>query len=154
MFGAMKSDLSHLEGFSIFWSESSTYISIYAAYALIVCVVVCFIEFNLQKGANVDFYKLGLSSTSLAIVAILLFSASMLISGWYSSYVGGEVLAFLVTLVVTGLSLVWFKVFLIGHYSLPYESAMLASIYISAILIAPYALFFIFNYVLGSAFRI
>lgn len=148
----MNRDVNHLGNLSIFWSESSTYVLIYAAYATVVCAVVCFTEFNLQKGATVGLSGLMVSNASVAILATLLFLASLLISGWYARLLGGEVLAFLFTLIITVLLLCFYKVFLIDLLALHYASPKLAAVYISAILVAPYTLFSVFVYLLGSAF--
>ena len=150
----MNNDLGFTDSFSIFWSESSTYVFIYAAYALVVCGVVFFIELNLQKASPVGLGKLLLSNVAVAFLAVLLFAASMLVSAWYSRFLGGEVLAFCITLAITAVALYFFKAFLVDALSLGYQSPVWASIWVAAILIAPYTLFSVFMFVLGSAWSI
>jgi hypothetical protein len=140
-----------LDTLRLFWDESSTYVFIYAVYALIVCAVVLLIE--TRKGSNTSFYQLGLSNAMLALLAIALFAMSLLASQWLSKYIGGEISSFVITLVVSSLALFFAKAYFIDLYAVNYASSLLPGITVSAILLAPYTLFTLFVFLLASGMR-
>jgi len=145
--------LSNLQKLSIFWDESSIYILVYGIYALLVCGAVLFIEIKLQKGTGGGVTRLAFSNAVMAILAILLFAASMLSTGWYSKYFGGEIGAFVVTPAITSLALYFTKTCLIGRYAMTYDSPWVPALTLSALLVAPFTLASIFIYMLASGMR-
>ncbi|MGD2173086.1 MAG: hypothetical protein PVJ78_12195 [Gammaproteobacteria bacterium] len=145
--------LSNLEKISIFWDESSLYVLVYGAYALLVCGIVLIFEIRLHRGAGEGVAGLAIANAAVAILAILLFTASMLASGWYANYFGGEIGAFFATLAITSLVIYFAKTWLIGHYGLQYATPWLPGVTVSALLIAPYTLVSIFIYLLASGMR-
>jgi hypothetical protein len=142
---------NNLDTLRLFWDESSTYLVIYAVYALIVCAIVLCIE--TQKGSNTSFYRLGLSNAMLALLALALFAMSLFTSQWLSKYLGGEISSFVITLVVSSLALYFAKAYFINLYAVNYASSLIPGITLSAILLAPYALFTLFVFLLASGMR-
>jgi len=138
---------------SVFWDESSIYILAYGVYALLVCSVTLFFEIRLQKGAGGGVTRLALSNAVMAMLAILLFAASMLSTTWYANYFGGEIGAFFAAIVITSLALYFAKTYFIGRYGLNYDSSWIPGVTVSALLVAPYTLFSILVYLLASGMR-
>ena len=145
--------LNNIDKISIFWDESALYIFAYGVYAIIVCAVVFIVESKRQGGAGSGKASLALSSVLFALLATLLFGSSLLAAGWYAGFFGGEIGAFVVTLTITVAALYHAKAYLIARHALHYDSPLLPGIVVTAILIAPYALFSIFIYLLASGMR-
>ena len=149
----MSVELSHFEKLSIFWEESAIYLLVYAAYALLVCAVVLIIEVKLQRSAGTVLSRLVLYNGLLAIVAVVLFTLSLLVSGWYAKLLGGELGAFVVCVTVTLLALYFFRAHAIEQLSLGYRSAGVACGVAAVVLAAPYALGTLFILLLGAGMR-
>ena len=149
----MSVELSHFEKLSIFWEESAIYVLVYAGYALLVCAVIFFIEVKLQKSAGSALSRLVLYNGLLAIVAVVLFTLSLLVSGWYAKLLGGELGAFAVCVTITVLALYFFKTHAIEQLALGYRSAGVASGVAAVVLVVPYALGTLFILLLGAGMR-
>jgi len=145
--------LNHLEKIFIFWNESSIYVLVYSVYAVIVSVIFFLLEIKLHKGAASTISGLALSNALLALFAIILFTASMLVSGWYAKFLGGEIGAFIIAVTITALALYFVKTYAIGLLALGYDSARVPGITAAAILAAPYTLGTLFVFVLASSMR-
>ena len=142
-----------MQKLSIFWEESAIYVLVYGAYALLVCAVVLFVEMKLQKDAGGTPGRLVLHNALLAIIAVALFTASMLVAGWYANLLGGEIAAFVVTIAATALALTFFKAWSIDQLGLGYDSALLPGMVTAAMLVAPYTLATVFLFLLASGMR-
>jgi len=145
--------LSNVEKLSIFWDESAIYVLVYGIYALLFCAVLCFVEMKLQRGPDGTLGKLALHNALLAVLAVALFTASMLLSGWYAEFVGGEIASFVITIAGTALAIYFFKAWSIEQLALGYASALLPGIVTAALLVAPYTLAIIFMILLASGMR-
>jgi hypothetical protein len=142
---------NNLDTLRLFWDESSTYLVIYAVYALLVCAVALYLE--TRKGSSTSFYKLALSNAMLALLALALFAMSLFASQWLSKYLGGEISSFVLTLAVSSLVLYFAKAYFIGLYAVNYASSLLPGITLCVILLAPYALSTLFVFLLASGMR-
>jgi hypothetical protein len=145
--------LSNLQKLSIFWDESTIYVLVYGVYALLVCAAVLCVEIRLQKGAGGEKAGLAFSNSVVAILATLLFAASLLATGWYPNYFGGEIGAFVVALAITFLVLYFTKTGFVRRYALNYDSSRVPALAVSALLVAPFTLASIFIYLLASGMR-
>jgi hypothetical protein len=142
-----------LGNIAIFWDESAIYVLLYAVYALVVCTATLVYEKSRQRGAGTGVAGLLVCNAVPALLASALFAASLLASGWYADYLGGEIGAFILSLAVSALVLYLGKTYVIARYAVAYRSRRVAAIVLTAILLAPYTLFSIFIFLLASGFR-
>lgn len=141
-----------MDSFDIFWDESASYILIYSVYALIVCSIIVYIENRLLQ-PDVALNKLIYSNASVLLLAVVMVTIGFFVTGWLYQYMGGEVVTFLVTVIISFLLLYGLKMFLINYFVLQFNSPIKISFYSSLILLVPYLLFNGFIFIVGSAFR-
>ena len=138
---------------SIFWQESSTYVAVYATYALLVSAVVGGLELRSQASpasrTKLLFKAVALAAASTAACTVWMFATS-----WYSRVLGGEV----VTAVVLGAA--WYAaLYFLNASLLEASAAVFARPRLQAhlpvvVLMLPCLLGFAFLFALGSAWHI
>jgi len=144
--------LSLMTSINIYWDESASYILVYGIYALVACTIIVYVENRLLQ-SNVELGKLIFANASVLLLAIFLFAISLFIGSWLSHLLGGEIVTILVTVIVSLLVIYALKMFFINHFDFQFQSPIKVSSLTSLILFAPYIIFNVFIFVLGSAFK-
>ena len=145
--------MGSLQHLSIFWDEAAIYVLVYGVYALLVCALIFFIERKPAKAAGTALSRLLAHHALLAAIAVVMFAASLLVSGWYTILPGGEIGAFATSLTISLLGLGVFRVYSIEWLKLGYRSPRVAGIVSAVVLAAPYALGTLFIMLLASGMR-
>ena len=144
--------LSLMTSINIYWDESASYILVYGIYALVACTIIVYVENRLLQ-SNVELGKLIFANASVLLLAIFLFAISLFIGGWLSHLLGGEIITFLVTVIISLLLIYALKMHLINHYDFQFHSSLKVSTLTSIVLFVPYIIFNVFIFVLGAAFK-
>jgi hypothetical protein len=141
-----------MNSIKIFWEESFSYILIYGVYALIVCGIILYIE-NRQLESDLVFNKLLYTNVAICFLALVLFTLSLFAGGWLTQLFGGELMTFIVTVIISLVLIYVMKMFLINYFDLQFVSSRKISIITSLSLFGPFILFTGFIFALGAGFR-
>ncbi len=143
----LKSDLS------IFWHESGTYIGVYAAFAIIACLIVSGLEVH-QQSSQLPWIKLLPKAVALAIGTSTLFALCLFIVGWRSRWLGGEIPSTLIMGVIWYALLYWLNSYWSAALGVVFAKPALYAHVPIAVLVLPYVALSAFVLALGAAFHI
>ncbi len=136
----------------IFWSESSIYILLYAAFAVLVCGILSALEYHAQTTA-VASSRVVAKAVVLVSAAVVCFTLSLYIAGWHANALGGELLALIVLSVAWVLLMYFLNRYAIDAVGLAFDKVKRYTLLPALMLVAPFPLFGLFIYLLGSAWK-
>lgn len=145
--------LSFETSLSIFWKESDTYIAVYAAYALLACIVISAFEFHNQT-SSVSYTRFLLKAVALTGATILIFTLWLYVTGWQSHLLGGEIITGVVTGALWYAMLYFLNAWLLDAFAVSLESPRFYSHLTAIVLLLPCFLVFAYVVALGSAWTI
>lgn len=137
---------------AIFWKESAAYIGIYAGFALLVCLLCTTVEFYRQT-STLSWPAIGLKFLALMVANIALFTLALLIMGWKSRLLGGEILTSIGLIILTVVCSYAVQVLMNQRLGLGLHHPRVYASVSSVLLVAPFTIFNTFVMLLGSAFK-
>jgi len=144
--------LSFRSSIAIFWQESDTYIAVYAAFALLACLVVSGFEFYNQT-SSVAYTRFLAKAAALALGSTALFILWMYVIGWQSRLLGGEIITSLAIGVLWYAALYFLNASLLDAFAVSLEKPRFYAQLPVVVLILPCFLFYAFIVALGSAWK-
>jgi len=138
---------------SIFWQEDSTYIAVYATFALLACVVISAFEFHRQT-SSAPYAGFLLKAVALTAGTTAIFSLWMFVTGWHSDMLGGEIIAPLVIGAGWYVALYFLNASLLDAFAVSLQKARFYAHLPAVVLILPCFLFYAFIVALGSSWTI
>lgn len=145
--------LSFETSLSIFWTESATYIAVYAAYALLACIVISAVEFRNQT-SNVSYTRFLLKAVALTGATSVIFTLWLYVVGWQSSLLGGEIITVLVTGALWYATLYVLNGWLLDAFAASLKSPRFYAHLAAVVLLLPCFLAFAYVVALGSSWTI
>jgi hypothetical protein len=144
--------LSFKTSISIFWQENDSYIAVYAAFALIACLVISGLEFHNQT-SSAPYTKFLIKAVALTLGTTAIFTLWMFVIGWHSRLLGGEVVTSLAIGAVWYAALYFLNASLLDGLALSLEKARFYGHLTVVVLILPCFAFYAFIVALGSAWK-
>ncbi len=138
------------DSLDIFFKESLLYMLIFAVYALLFCGIVALIESRFQQ-SEIEAGKIVVINSAYFLLAVLLVTIKMYINGWASRLFGSEFFTSLISLFISLILLVGFKIILINYLGLSLEWLWVVTIVSTLILLMPYIAFIAYVFMLASA---
>lgn len=145
--------LSFTESLSIFWQESEAHIAVYAAYALLACLVISAFEFRNQT-SSIPYRKFLIKAIALTVSTTAIFILWMYAAGWQSRLLGGEIITSLSIAAVWYAALYFLNRSLLNAFALSLQKAGFHTHLPGVVLILPCLLFYAFIVALGAAWTI
>ncbi|MDX1375489.1 MAG: hypothetical protein R3357_08010 [Burkholderiales bacterium] len=145
--------LSFSESVAIFWQESDTYVAVYAAFALLTCVVISGFEFHNQT-SRAPYARFLIKAVALTAATTAIFTLWLLVTGWYSRFLGGEIIAPLVIGAAWYAALYLLNASLLDAFAVSLGKPRLYAHLPVVVLIVPCFLLYAFILALGAAWTI
>jgi len=145
--------VSFRQSLSIFWNENDTYIGVYAAFALLACLVISGFEYHNQT-SSAPYAKFLIKAIALTLGTTAIFILWMYITGWHSRLLGGEIVTSLAIGAVWYAALYFLNASLLDGFAVSLEKARFYAHLPVVVLILPCFLFYAFIVALGSAWTI
>lgn len=142
-----------MDDLKIFWKESALYVGIYAVFALLICLLGTTIEWWRQT-TSLPWSAVGLKYLCLLMANIGLFSISMFITGWHGRILGHELLTCCAMIMVSGIASYAIQAQLNGHLGIGLHNPMVYAGIVAGILLAPFTLFHLYVFIMGSSYKI
>jgi hypothetical protein len=144
--------VSFKQSLSIFWHESDSYIGVYAAFALLACLVISGFEHHNQT-ASAPYAKFLVKAIALTLGSTAIFVLWMYVTGWHSRLLGGEIFTSLAIGAVWYAALYFLNASLLDGFAVSLEKARFYAHLPVAVLILPCFVFYAFIVALGSAWK-
>jgi len=138
---------------STFWQESDTYVAVYAAFALLACIVISAFEFHNQT-SSVPYTRLLLKAVALTGATIVIFTLWLYVTGWQSQLLGGEIITSLVAGAIWYAMLYFLNAWLLDAFAVSLESPRFYAHLTVVVLLLPCFLVFAYVVALGSSWTI
>jgi len=148
----VKPVLTFRESISTFWWESNTYIAVYAAFALLACIIVSAFEFHNQT-STVPYTRLLLKAIALMGATVVIFTLWLYVTGWQSRLLGGEIITSLALGALWYAALYFLNASLLNAIAVSLQNARLFAHLPVVLLILPCFAFYAFIVALGSAWK-
>ena len=145
--------LSFETSLAIFWKESDSYIAVYAAYALLACLVISALEFHNQK-SSIPYRKFLIKAIALTVGTTAIFILWMYVTGWQARLLGGEIITSLTIAAVWYAALYFLNGSLLNALTVSLQKAGFHAHLPGVVLILPCLVFYAFIVALGSAWTI
>jgi len=145
--------LSFSESVAIFWHESDVYIAIYAAFALLACLVISGLEFRNQT-SSASYTGFLIKAVALTAATTAVFILWMYATGWQSRLLGGEIISSLVIGAVWYAALYFLNASLLDAFAVSLAKPRFYAHLPVVVLLLPCFLFYAFIVALGSAWTI
>jgi len=138
---------------SIFWQENDTYVAVYAAFALLACIVISAFEFHNQT-SSAPYTRLLLKAVALTGATVVIFTLWLYVTGWQSRLLGGEIITGLVTGALWYAMLYFLNAWLLDAFAVSLESPRFYAHLAVVVLLLPCFLVFAYVMALGSSWTI
>jgi hypothetical protein len=138
---------------SIFWHESDTYVAVYAAFALLACIVISAFEFHHQT-SSVPYTRFLLKAVALTGATVVIFTLWLYVTGWQSQLLGGEIITSLVTGAIWYAMLYFVNAALLEALAVSLENPRFYAHLAVVVLLLPCFLAFAYVVALGSSWTI
>jgi hypothetical protein len=145
--------LSFKASIATFWQENDAYIAVYAAFALLACLVISGFEFH-NRTSSTPYTALLVKAVALTLGTSAVFSLWMFVIGWHARLLGGEIFTSLAIGAVWYAALYFLNVSLRAAFAVSLEGARFYAHLPVVVLIVPCFLFYAFIVALGSGWRI
>ena len=141
--------LPYKDRLRIFWQETKQYVLILAVYGSVICGAIAYVESHIQL-SEVEAIKIIEINAAYLLLMLILFTVIMFINGWASRLFGGEIFTSSISLLISIIVLIVFKVVLINYVGMQIEWIWGITILSTLILLAPYMAFLGYLFLLSQ----
>lgn len=138
--------------FCIFWKESATSIGLYAAFALVVCLLGTTFEYYRQT-STLSWPVIGVKFLLVMVANIALFTLALWVMGWKGRLLGSEIITSVGLIIAWGIASYAVQVLMNQHLALGLHHPRIYASITALLLLTPFAIFNVFILLLGSAFK-